>query len=79
VGRYQQQLRINVEVCLFEVSSQTALCRAGEGAAQQEGVGAVYEFRNDRPAFEKNAAGRATKQAVTSAVEALMASLRFIP
>jgi hypothetical protein len=79
LGGYQQQLRVTVDVCLFEVSSQTALCRAGEGAAQQEGVGAVYEFRNDRPEFEKNAAGRATKQAVTSAVEALMASLRFIP
>jgi hypothetical protein len=79
VGRYQQKLRVNIEVCLFEVSSQTTLCREGEGSAQQEGVGAVYEFRNNRPEFEKSAAGRATKQAVTSAVQALMASLRFIP
>jgi hypothetical protein len=79
LGRYQQQLRVSVEVCLFEVSSQKTLCRAGEGSAQQEGVGAVYEFRNDRPEFEKNAAGRATKQAVTSAVQALTASLQFVP
>jgi hypothetical protein len=79
VGRYQQKLRVNVEVCLFEVSSQMTLCRAGEGSAQQEGVGAVYEFRHDRPEFEKNAAGLATKLAVTSAVHALMASIQFIP
>jgi len=79
VGRYQQELRINIEVCLFDVSSQNTLCREGEGGARQEGVGAVYEFRNDRPEFEKNAAGRATKQAVTSAVQALMASIRFSP
>jgi hypothetical protein len=79
LGHYQQRWRVSVEVCLFELSSQKTLCRAGEGSAQQEGVGAVYEFRNDRPEFEKNAAGRATKQAVASAVQALMASLQFIP
>jgi hypothetical protein len=37
----------------------------------------IYEFRNDRLEFENSAAGRATKQAVTSAVQAIMASLRF--
>jgi hypothetical protein len=79
VGRYQQELRINIEVCLFEVSSQKTLCREGEGSAQQEGVGVVYEFHNDRLDFEKSAVGRATKQAVTSAVQALMGSVRFVP
>jgi len=79
LGRYQQTLRVSVEVCLFEVASQTTLCREGEGSAQQQGVGAVYEFRDNRPEFEKNAAGRATKQAVVSAVQALMASVSFIP
>jgi hypothetical protein len=79
VGRYQQKLRVNVEVCLFEVSSQKTLCQEGEGSAQQEGVGVVYEFRNDRIDFAKSAAGRATTQAVTSAVQALMASMRFNP
>jgi hypothetical protein len=79
VGRYQQDLRVSVEVCLFEVASQHTLCRAGDGSAQQTGMGVVYEFRNDRPDFEKNALGRASKQAVTSAVQALMASMRFSP
>jgi hypothetical protein len=79
LGRYQQRLRITIEACLHEVSSQKTLCREGEGMAQQEGVGVVYEFRNDRPDFEKTAAGLATKQAVTSAVQALMASIRFSP
>jgi hypothetical protein len=77
VGSYQQRLRVNVEVCLYEVSTHNTLCRQAEGTAQQEGVGVLYEFRNDRLDFEKSAAGRATKQAVTSAVQAIMASLRF--
>jgi hypothetical protein len=79
VGSYQQKLRVAVEVCLYEVSTQKTLCREGEGTAEQEGVGVVYEFRNDRLDFEKSAAGRATKQAVTSAVQAIMASIRFSP
>jgi len=79
VGRYQQRLRINIEVCLYEMSTQQTLCRLGEGLAQQKGVGMIYAFRNDRPDFEKTAAGLATKQAVTSAVQALMASIRFSP
>jgi hypothetical protein len=79
LGRYQQTLRINIDVCLYEISTQQSLCREGEGMAQQEGMGVVYEFRNNRPDFEKTAAGLATKQAVTSAVEALMASIRFSP
>jgi hypothetical protein len=77
VGSYQQRLRVSVEVCLYEVSTHKTLCREAEGTAQQEGVGVIYEFRNDRLEFEKSAAGRATKQAVTSAVRAVMASLRF--
>jgi hypothetical protein len=77
VGSYQQRLRVSVEVCLYQVSTHTTLCRTAEGTAQQEGVGVIYEFRNDRLEFENSAAGRATKQAVTSAVQAIMASLRF--
>ncbi len=79
VGRYQQTLRINIDVCLYEISTQQTLCRPGEGMAQQDGVGVIYTFRNDRPDFEKTAAGLATKQAVTSAVQALMASIQFTP
>jgi hypothetical protein len=79
LGIYQQKLRIDIEVCLYEVLTQQTLCREGEGMAQQAGVGVIYEFRNDRPDFEKTAAGLATKQAVTSAVQALMASIRFTP
>jgi hypothetical protein len=77
VGSHQQRLRVGVEVCLYEVSTRKTLCRAAEGTAQQAGVGVIYQFRNDRLEFEKSAAGRATKQAVTSAVRAIMASLRF--
>jgi hypothetical protein len=77
VGRYQQTLRINIEVCLYEISTQQTLCRPGEGMAQQDGVGVIYAFRNDRPDFEKTAAGLATKQAVTAAVQGLMKSIRF--
>jgi hypothetical protein len=78
-GSYQQRWRIAIEVCLYAVSTQQTLCRSGEGIAQQEGVGLVYEFRHDRPDFAKTAAGLATQQAVTSAVQALMASIRFAP
>jgi len=76
-GSYQQKLRINIEVCLYEVPTRQTLCRQGEGMAEQEGMGVGYEFRNDRLEFEKSATGRATKQAVTNAVQALVASIRF--
>jgi hypothetical protein len=78
-GRHQQKLRVQAEVCLFDISSRQTLCQTGKGSAQQEGVGFVYMFRNDRLEFEKSAAGHATKQAVTAAVQALMASLQFVP
>jgi hypothetical protein len=79
MGNFRQRLRVNIEVCLYEVSSQKVVCREGEGTAQQEGLGVFYEFRNDRPDFEQSAGGRATKQAVASAVQALVASIRFSP
>jgi hypothetical protein len=79
LGRYQQTLRIAIEVCLYAISTQQTLCRSGAGEAQHDGVGVVYEFRQDRPAFEKTAAGLATKQAVTAAVQALVASIRWAP
>jgi hypothetical protein len=77
LGKYQQKLRVTAEVCLFDVSTQATRCHEGEGTAQQEGMGVLYEFRNDRPEFEKTAAGRATKEAVAAAVQALVASIRF--
>jgi hypothetical protein len=79
LGKYQQKLRVTAEVCLFDVATQTTRCREGEGTAQQEGMGVLYEFRNDRLEFEKTAAGRATKQAVAAAVQALVVSIRFDP
>ncbi len=78
LGSYQQKMRVTVVVCLYEVASQNTFCRVGEGMAQQEGTGVFYEFRNDRLDFEKSAVGRATKQAVTHAVETLVASIRFV-
>jgi hypothetical protein len=79
LGSYQQRLRVITEVCLFVVSKQRTLCRVGEGTAQQDGLGVFYEFRDDRPDFEKNAMGRATKQGVTEAVRAVVAAIRFGP
>jgi hypothetical protein len=52
-------------------------CREGQGVARQEGVGVIYEFRHDRLDFEKNAMGKATKQAVEQGVRDLMASIHF--
>jgi hypothetical protein len=66
-----------MEVCLYEVSTQQRLCRPGAGVAQQDGIGVIYEFHDERLAFENTAAGLATKQAVSLAVQALMASIRF--
>jgi hypothetical protein len=79
LGSYQQRLRVDVEVCLYAVATQQTLCRQGAGTAQQDGVGVIYEFRNDRPDFERNALGRATKQAVGEAVQAVVAGIRFTP
>jgi hypothetical protein len=76
-GSYQQELRVGVSVCLYEASTRAIRCREGQGKAHQEGVGVIYEFRQDRLDLEKSAAGRATKQAVTSAVQALVASIHF--
>ena len=38
VGRYQQTLRINIEVCLYEISTQQTLCRPGAGRPGSDGV-----------------------------------------
>jgi hypothetical protein len=78
-GSYQRRLSITMEVCLYEVLTQQIVCRPGEGVAQQEGAGVIYEFRDDRLALEKTAAGLATREAVTAAVQALMASIQFAP
>jgi len=74
-----QKLRVAVEVCLYAASLRTRLCRTGKGEAVQRGAGVVYEFRENRLDFEKNATGIATKQAVGHAVNQLLASIRFTP
>jgi hypothetical protein len=79
ISSHQQTLQVRVEVCLFEVATRSTFCREGQGIAQQEGAGVIYEFRHDRVDFERNAAGRATKQAVASAVREIIAAARFTP
>jgi hypothetical protein len=75
--RVVQKLDVTVNLCVFHTSAQMGLCQDGQGIAKQEGVGVVYEFRNDRLDFEKNALGKATKQAVAQAVQELMAGIYF--
>lgn len=77
LSRHTQKLLMRVNVCLYEVSTGTTLCHEGQGEAQQEGTGVIYEFRGDQLDFEKNATGRASKQAVTLAVRKLIARIRF--
>jgi hypothetical protein len=78
-SHHKQKLQTRVNVCLYAASTGAILCREGQGEAQQEGVGVIYEFRADRLDFETNAAGKATKQAVTLAVQELVTSIRFSP
>jgi hypothetical protein len=42
-------------------------------------MGVIYEFQGDRLDFEHNAAGKATRQAVTLAIQELMTRIRFRP
>jgi curli biogenesis system outer membrane secretion channel CsgG len=79
IGRYTQTLQIAVSVCLYTVPTQTILCREGQGETQQSGTGVIYEFVGNQLDFEKNAVGRATKQAVTAAVRALITAIHFSP
>lgn len=77
VTRFVQKLGVTVNICVFHISAHRGVCRESQGMARQEGVGVIYEFRNDRLDFEKNALGKATKQAVEQAVQDLMASIYF--
>ena len=79
LSRVEQKLRVLVDVCLYDTATRVTLCREGQGEARQEGSGVVYEFRADHLDFEKNAVGRATKQAVGLAVQNLMTSITFSP
>jgi hypothetical protein len=79
LSRVEQKLRVLVDVCLYDTSTRITLCREGQGEARQEGSGVVYEFRADSLDFEKNAVGRATKQAVGLAVQNLATSITFSP
>lgn len=76
-SRSVQKLLVKVEVCLYDASTGERLCREGKGEAEQKGTGLVYEFQGDRLDFETNAMGRASKQAVTRAAQALVTAIRF--
>lgn len=78
-SRNVQKLRVKVEVCLYDASTRKQLCREGKGEAEQKGTGVVYEFQGNRLDFEINAMGRASKQAVTRAAQALVTAIRFEP
>ena len=78
-SHHEQKLQVKVNVCLYEALAGNILCREGQGEAQQEGTGVFYEFQGDRLDFDKNAAGKATKQAVMVAVKDLVAKIRFAP
>lgn len=78
-SRHRQKLVIKVDACLYEVSTSQTLCHTGQGETKQEATGVLYEFNGDRLDFENSAAGRAAKQAVTQAVQNLIASIRFEP
>jgi hypothetical protein len=78
-SRHVHTLQIRVNVCLFAAASETVLCEAGAGEAQQEAAGVLYEFRGERLEVENNAAGRATKQAIMQAVHALVRHIQFLP
>lgn len=78
-SRTTQTLRIGVTVCLYEAATHARRCGKGEGKSQQKGVGIVYEFRDDQIAFERSAAGVATKEALAEAVQALMTRVAFRP
>jgi hypothetical protein len=78
-SRHTHTLQVRVHVCLFAAASEAVLCQEGEGQAQQEAAGAFYEYRGDRLEVENNAAGRATKHAITQAVHALVRHIQFSP
>lgn len=79
ISRAVQKLRVQVTICLYDVVSDAILCREGEGEARQERAGIIYEPREDRLDFEKNAAGIATRLAVVRAVQQLAAGVTFTP
>jgi hypothetical protein len=79
ISRVVQKLRIQVLVCLYQGSRNMSLCRSGEGESQQEQAGIIYEPRDDRIDFGKNASGVATQLAVENAVQNLIASIQFMP
>lgn len=76
-SRHTDALRLSVDVCLYEATTQRQQCRTGVGTAKQQGTGVVYEFHGDRVDFANNATGRATRQAIITAVQSLVASIRF--
>jgi hypothetical protein len=79
LSHHEQKLQARVNVCLYVAPTGVIFCREGQGEARQEGAGIGYEFRDDRLDFEKNAASRATKQAVTLAIRELVTHIQFLP
>jgi hypothetical protein len=78
-SRHVHTLQIRVNVCLFAAASEAVLCQVGDGQAQQEAAGVLYEYHGERLEVENNAAGQATKRAITQAVQALVGHLQFLP
>lgn len=71
----KETLRVSVRVCLRAAATGEELCREGQGEAEQQAGGAIYEYRGDRQEFEKTAAGLATRRAVRQAVVHLVEAL----
>jgi hypothetical protein len=76
---HKQTLRVRVNVCLYDASQRTTLCREGQGKAAQTGTGVLYEYVGDRLDFARTAAGKATAEAVTLAVDELIEAIHFAP
>ncbi len=78
-SNHKQTLRVRVNVCLYDATQRTTLCREGQGKAVQTGKGVLYEYVGDRLDFARSAAGKATTEAVTHAVHELVEAIHFEP
>lgn len=79
LSRAQQTLRLAATACVYSRAAHRSLCHTAMGEAQQTRTGALFELRDTTVDFEKNAVGRATRQAVLRAVEAVLANMHFTP
>ncbi len=76
-NKVQQTLKIDVTACLYGAEIRIPFCRAGRGEAEAGGQGAIYEFAGTLVDFQTNAAGQATKKALSRAVTELVGELTF--